>query len=160
MSDQNMADVSCASSSEGGSSSCLEASSQVKKRGLAVRTIDRWIRDNDKVLNTAAWLTYDKLNREFVNFMKCSVCIKFKDKLVSCRNFSSAFIDGSRNLSTLAFKNHARSSMHQMAMRLLRRASAKEAPPRRATLTDSDSDDTSESEHYTLNIDEWETFIN
>ena len=54
MSDQNVAaEISCSSSSEGGSSSCLEASSQVKKQRITVRTMDRWIRDNDKVLPTA-----------------------------------------------------------------------------------------------------------
>lgn len=69
-------------------------------------------------------LTYEQLNRECVRCLKCSVCIRFRDKLVTCRNYSSAFIDGSQNLRSSAFKDHAKSDMHQRAMLLLRKASA------------------------------------
>ena len=43
---------------------------------------------------------------------------------MTCRNYSSAFIDGSQNLRSSAFKDHAKSDMHQRAMLLLRKASA------------------------------------
>ena len=55
--------------------------------------------------------------------MKCKVCIQFKDKLASCRNFSAAFIEGSRNLRASAFKDHARSDMLRRAKLLFRKQS-------------------------------------
>ena len=38
------------------------------------------------------------------------------------RNFSLAFIEGSANLRTSSLKDHARSTMHEVAMRLLKKA--------------------------------------
>ncbi len=47
---------------------------------------------------------------------------------MSCRNYNSAFIDGSTNLRTSAFKDHAHSDMHNRAMQLLQRANNKGVP--------------------------------
>ena len=88
---------------------------------------DKWITENDRSLSTTMWLTYERLNRECVRCLKCSVCVRFQDKLMTCRNYSSAFIEGSKNLRSSAFKDHAKSDMHQRAMLLLRKASAKTA---------------------------------
>jgi hypothetical protein len=94
-----------------------------KRRMVLTRTVDKWITENDRTPNTTTWLTYERLNRECVHCLKCSVCIRFRDKLVTC---SSAFIEGSKNLRSPAFKDHARSDMHQRAMLLLKKASAKD----------------------------------
>ena len=48
--------------------------------------------DNDKTLNTTTWLKYDKVDREYVATLKCSVCFRFNDKLRSARNYNSAFV--------------------------------------------------------------------
>ena len=93
-----------------------------KKRGLRTTTVDKWIVESDKALNTATWLSYEKVNREFVASLKCKVCVQYKDKLFGCRNFSPAFIDGSSNLRTSAFKDHAKSDMHHYAMQLLKKS--------------------------------------
>jgi len=54
-----------------------------KKHGVTTKTVDKWIADNDKTLNTTTWLKYDKADREHVATLKCSVCFRFNDKLLS-----------------------------------------------------------------------------
>ena len=97
-----------------------------KRRMVLTRTVDKWIAENDRTLSTTTWLTYERLNRECVQCLKWSVCIRFRDKLVTCRNYNSAFIEGSNNLRSSAFKDHARSDMHQREMLLLKKVSAKD----------------------------------
>ena len=58
------------------------------------------------------------MNREFVSSLKCKVCKQFSDKIQSARNFNPAFINGSKNLRASAMKDHGKTDMHQMAMRL------------------------------------------
>ena len=86
-----------------------------------MRTFEEWIWENDKLFNKSMWRLYEKVDREFVSNMKCKVCIQLKDKLASCKNFSVAFIEGSRNLRASAFKDHSRSDMHRRAMLLFRK---------------------------------------
>ena len=50
------------------------------------------------------------------------MCIQFKDKLLSCRNFNPAFIEGSQNLRALSNKDHAATDMHRRAMALLHKS--------------------------------------
>ncbi len=82
----------------------------------------QWIAGNDKALNTTTWLKYDKTDRKHVAALKCSVCFRFNDKLRGARNFSQAYIVGSTNLRTSAFKEHAASDMHKRAMVLLKQS--------------------------------------
>ena len=49
------------------------------------------------------------------------VCIEFEARLVGMRNFHSTFIDGSSNLCTRSFKDHAKSEMHVHAMMLFKK---------------------------------------
>ena len=51
------------------------------------------------------------------------MCFKFADRIRGC-NFNSAYIDGSSNLRTSAFTDHAKSDMHQRAMTLLKKETA------------------------------------
>ena len=53
--------------------------------------------------------------------LKCTVCHGFVDKIRESRNFSAAFIDGSENLRTSSFKDHAKTDMHERAMVLLKK---------------------------------------
>ena len=123
MSGQDQGVTFSSSSAAGMSNSSSEDYPPTKKRALAVRTFEKWIRENDKLFNTRTWLVYEKVDREFVSSMKCKICVQFKDKLASYRNFSAAFIEGSRNLRASAFKDHARSDMHRQAMLLFRKQS-------------------------------------
>ena len=96
-----------------------------KKRNLTrtKSTVDRWITDNDKALSTSTWLKYDvdTAARGRVVALKCSVYCQFRDKLIGMRNYSAAYIEGSTNLRTSSFKDHAASEMHSRAMLLLKR---------------------------------------
>lgn len=78
--------------------------------------MDKCIRDNDSV-----WPRGSPMKKLIVSSMKCNVCV---NKLVTYRNYSSAFIDGSRNLCTSAFKDHAKSDMHQRAILLAKKSDA------------------------------------
>ena len=87
-------------------------------RGVTVRTVEKWKRDFEKCLQTSLWLDYVKMDREYVAMLKCKVCIRFSDKIQSCRNYNAAFINGSKNLRSSAVKDHGKTDMHQTAMRL------------------------------------------
>ena len=102
-----------------------------KVRGVKAATCDKWISDNDAELTTSAWLIYDrqKNDRLLAECLKCSVCIKFVDRVRSCKNFSEAFITGFKNLRTSAFKDHAGTEMHKRGMNHFRR---QECPARRS----------------------------
>ena len=70
------------------------------KRAVQKSTVDRWIAESDKTLNTSVWLTYDtdRADRSRVVALKCSICARFRDRLVGRRNYSAAYIEGSVNL--------------------------------------------------------------
>jgi len=96
------------------------------KWGVATKSVDKWIAENDKQLSTTTWLCYDKADREHVSVLKCSICIRFQEKLQSQKNYNSAYILGSKNLQTSLFKDHAASDMHQCAMMLYKKSQAGE----------------------------------
>ena len=83
--------------------------------------MEKWVLEFDKTLNTATWLKFEKSSRYHVALLKCSVCKRFVEKIKSCRNFNKAFIEGSTNLRTSSFRNHAKNDMHERAMLLLRK---------------------------------------
>ena len=83
-------------------------------------TVDRWIAESDETLNTSVWLTYDT-DRSRVVALKCSICTRFRDRLVGRRNYSAAYIEGSVNLRASSYKEHAASEMHARAMLLLKK---------------------------------------
>ena len=84
-------------------------------------TVDKWVLDHDKTLNTTTSLQYEKADRHHVALLRCSVCKRFEERIKSSRNFSPAFIEGTSNLRTSSFKDHAKSDMHGRAMHLLRK---------------------------------------
>ena len=62
------------------------------KRLVTKSTVEKWIRDSDKELNTTIWLGYEMKDRDHVACLKCTVCSMFRERLVGMRNFSNAFI--------------------------------------------------------------------
>jgi len=88
------------------------------KRAVQKSTADRWIAESDKTLNTSVWLTYntDRADRSRVVALKCSICARFRDRLVGRCNYSAAYIEGSVNLRASSYKEHAASEMHARAM--------------------------------------------
>ena len=99
-----------------------EASAACKRRSITAKTVDKWIAENDKALNTTTWLQYERRDREYVASLKCSMCVRFQERLRGVRNYNPAFIVGSTNFRTSSFKDHARSDMHQRAMLLFRKS--------------------------------------
>ena len=83
---------------------------------LLAKSVDKWIVEYDKELNTSMWLKYTIINRLHVDALTCSICTRFKSKFEGMRNYNPAFIEGSRNLRTSSFKDHAASSMHVWAV--------------------------------------------
>ena len=93
-----------------------------KRRKVTVNSVNKWIVENDKALNTSMWLTFEKLGREHVALLKCAVCGRFEEKLRGCRNYNSAFVVGTANLRVSAVKDHAATEMHKRSMMLLRKS--------------------------------------
>eukprot|EP00117_Sycon_ciliatum_P048941 scpid100454/ scgid34778/ len=110
-----------------------ESSAPAKKvaRGVKTSTCDKWVSDGDKEMSTSVWLRYErqKDDRQLVEILKCAVCIKFEEQVKSSKNFSEAFIVGSRNLRTSAFKDHAETDMHKRAMGLFQREQSQSSNP-------------------------------
>ena len=67
-------ELSCAESMSGQSKS-------LQKRAVTRRTVEKWIIENDKQLDTTIWLKYDTVvgDREHVSALKCGVCIQFNE---------------------------------------------------------------------------------
>ena len=66
---------------------------------------------------TRNWtLKYEKDGRYTVGLLKCAVCVEFEARLVGICNFCSTFIEGTPNLHTTSFKDHAKSEMHACAI--------------------------------------------
>ena len=93
-----------------------------KRRKVTTKTVEKWKVENDRALNTSIWLVYNKLDRDHVESLKCGVCVRFEDKIRGCRNFNSAFIEGSKNLRASSFKDHAATDMHKRAMVLFHKS--------------------------------------
>ena len=105
-----------------GSDLSVNESCPLAKQAVTINTVNKWISENDKRIGMTTWLCYDKANRDHVSALKCSICIRFQDKLWSHKNFNPAYILGSKNLRTSLFKDHATSNMHQHAMKLLKKS--------------------------------------
>ena len=78
--------------------------------------MEKWIVDNDHMLNTTTWLKFESDHHDHTLSLTYSVCSQFKDKLTSMRNYRPAFIEGTTNARTSAFKDHAATNMHARAM--------------------------------------------
>jgi len=90
---------------------------------LTRRTVEKWIKEKDKELDTSIWLKFDVVpsDCEHVSTLKCGVCMQFNERLTSLRNYNPAFINGSKNTKTSAFKEHADTEMHKRAMILYKK---------------------------------------
>ena len=83
----------------------------------------------DKELLTVSWLDCETMvcaGKKFVNKLKCTVCLKFKEHICSTINFSYKWIDGADSICTSNIKDHALSQQHVNAMTLLKKEQTKE----------------------------------
>ena len=92
-----------------------------KKRTVSKRTAEKWVKEFDKDLNTSVWLRFETADHDHVVSLSCALCTQFQDKLVGMRNYRTSFIDGTSNVRTSSFKEHATTDMHVRAMQLFRK---------------------------------------
>ena len=92
-------------------------------RSVTRKTVEKWIRENDKTLDTTLWLKFVVVagDREHVSKLKCSICGQFQERLISMRNYNSAFVEGTTNTHASSFKEHASTEMHKRAMILYKK---------------------------------------
>ena len=65
--------------------------SQEKKRKVAYTTSEKWRRDFDREFETVSWLECESAvegGTKVVRKLKCSVCNKFRMRIIHKRNFS------------------------------------------------------------------------
>ena len=99
-----------------------------KKRKVAVATYRKWREDFDKELKTVSWLDCDseiESGKTLVKRLKCSVCTRFRSRIMHRRNFSDRWIVGADSVRTSNIRDHAHSEQHDHAMSLLKQESAK-----------------------------------
>ena len=77
--------------------------------------------ENDKVLNTSVWLKFERTDHDYVLSLKCAICSRFNNKLVSMRNYRLAFVEGMTNVRTSSFKDLAATDMHARALVLFKK---------------------------------------
>ena len=75
-----------------------------------MKSVEKWIVEHDKEMNTSTWLKYTVIDRLHVDRLMCSVCAQFKSKLEGMSNYIPAFIESYRNLQTSRFEDCAVSS--------------------------------------------------
>ena len=92
-----------------------------KKRGVTLKTAEKWVVEYDRELNTTVWLKFDVADRDRVVALKCAVCTQFRAKLEGMRNYRSSLIYESTNVKTSTFKEHAVTDMHARAMALYKK---------------------------------------
>ena len=62
-----------------------------KKCDATVRTVEKWIAENDNVVSMAKWLSYNKVHQGYIAVIKVMYAsTHFKDKSLSSRNFNPA----------------------------------------------------------------------
>ena len=59
-----------------------------KKRSVQKKTVEKWVVENDKELNTSVWLKSETAadDRDRVATLKCAVCSRFRERFQPMRN--------------------------------------------------------------------------
>ena len=83
--------------------------------------LEKWMAQNEKVLNTSIWLKFERANCNHVLSLKCTICSQFNDELASMWNYHQAFIEGMTNVRTSSLKEHGATDMHACAMVLFKK---------------------------------------
>lgn len=81
----------------------------------------------DRECETVTWLTCEvdtKGHKKTVSKLRCSVCVDYKERICSRRNFSDKWIVGADSIRTSNIRDHAKAEQHKHAMNLFRRDQA------------------------------------
>ena len=91
----------------------IKMATEKQKRGPAagvkLSTVHSW--QMDKHLK---WISYDTEGKTVLR-VRCSLCVKYEDKLKMLRNFKNSFIVGITSIKKNAIDKHATSIMHKTA---------------------------------------------
>ena len=60
----------------------LSDSNPLKKHAISIKTVEKWIHENEKTLQTNTWLKYDKERGGTVQSLKCKLRITYREKVV------------------------------------------------------------------------------
>jgi len=94
---------------------------------VAYATFEKWRRDFDHDLQTVSWLECESTvenGTKVVRKLKCSVCGKFRSRIIHKRNFSDRCITGAESIHTSNIRDHGTSEQHSHAMSLLSKQQA------------------------------------
>ena len=94
----------------------------MQRRTVDHSTFRKWQRDFDRDCKTLTWLDCDtklEFGNKVVIKLKCTVCTKFKDKIMGRKNFSNKWIVGAESVHTSNVWGHAQTDQHTYAMLLL-----------------------------------------
>ena len=80
---------------------------------MTVKTVQKWVVESDRKMDTSMWLRYDKVDCEYVATLKCCVSAEFNEKLRGIRNYNPAFAVDSQSLRVSSYKDHAATDMHK-----------------------------------------------
>lgn len=94
------------------------ASTAKKKRSLKASTVDKWKTIDLATDNAELWLDCTVDRDGLVQSLRCKLCSKFVDDLKCMRDFSDAWISGSRNLKLSNPRDHATTKCHRKAFQL------------------------------------------
>ena len=92
-----------------------EEASGTKRRRVVYSTYQKWRQDFDRDHKTVSWLgceTEFSEGKRVVVRLNCSVCSKYKDRIIGRRNYSDRWIVGADSVRTSNIRDHARSDQH------------------------------------------------
>ena len=77
--------------------SCNTSGTSQEKRKVAYSMFEKWRHDFDREFKTVMWLECESAVEDgikVVRKLKCSVCDKFRSRIIHKRNFSNRWITG------------------------------------------------------------------
>ena len=92
------------------------------------KTVQKWCTRFDKEFQTISWLDYSTEKEKGINIvtkLKWRVCKKFKERILSCRNFSDKSVVGANSVKTSSVREHAITDQHVHAMNLYKKEVAR-----------------------------------
>ena len=104
------------------------AASATKRRKVSLATYQKWKSELEKDCHTMSWLecvTSGVGARKMVDKLKCKVCIQFRSKIESRRNYSDKWVSGTDSVRTSNIRDHSHLDQHVHAIVLLRKSHAK-----------------------------------
>ena len=92
------------------------------KRKVTFSTYQKWRHDFYSELKAVTWMgcaTETSAGNTYMTHLKCTICAKYKSRIIRRRNYSNRLITRANSLRTSTIRNHAKSEQHQHAMSIL-----------------------------------------